>query len=283
MQKITVCLTTFNSEKTIRPCLDSVRWADEIIVVDSGSTDRTCEILTEYPVRVIEQPWLGYARQKQLSINASSHDWVFLLDSDEVLSKELQRTVLTLLKEPLNFVGFEFPRYEQLFWKMINPGTRHNYFMRMFDRRSGKMNSVPIHAAFIVDGPVKRVDAPLFHFSENSIATKVRKLNDWTDEISLSRFETGRCRHPWAMLFYPLFVFLRHFLFKRNFLNGWAGFISSVCMAFYAFMKDAKGLEHSRRASQNGCNLLTTTLENDGRQLPQPHIVAKNVIHAEPV
>lgn len=278
MQKLSVCLTTFNSEATIRPCIESVLWADEIIVLDSCSTDSTREILAEYPIRVVEQSWLGYAAQKQLSLDMAEHDWVFLLDSDEVLSTELQQSVRDILVGTPEAAGYEFPRREQLFWQMIHPGTRHNYFMRLFNRKRGEMNDVPIHSAFDVDGPVARIDAPLFHFSEASISVKVRKLNDWTDEISLSRFQKGKCRSPWALLFYPPFVFLKTFFFKRQFGNGWSGFIGSVCMAFYAFMKDAKGYEHARRAALSDADLMVQTLKADGQPLsklptPEPHVM----------
>lgn len=278
MQKLSVCLTTFNSEATIRPCIESVLWADEIIVLDSCSTDSTREILAEYPIRVVEQSWLGYAAQKQLSLDMAEHDWVFLLDSDEVLSTELQQSVRDILVGTPEAAGYEFPRREQLFWQMIHPGTRHNYFMRLFNRKRGEMNDVPIHSAFDVDGPVARIDAPLFHFSEASISVKVRKLNDWTDEISLSRFQKRKCRSPWALLFYPPFVFLKTFFFKRQFGNGWSGFIGSVCMAFYAFMKDAKGYEHARRAALSDADLMVQTLKADGQPLsklptPEPHVM----------
>lgn len=267
MQKLSVCLTTFNSEKTIRPCIESVLWADEIVVLDSCSTDQTQEILAEYPVHVIEQPWLGYAAQKQISVDAAANDWVFLLDSDEVLSTELQARIQQLLAGDPAAAGYEFPRREQLFWQMIHPDTRHNYFMRLFNRRCGRMNDVPVHAAFTVNGPVERIDAPLLHFSESSISVKVAKLNNWTDEISQSRFDRGKCRSPWTLPFYPPFVFLRHFMFKRNFRNGWAGFIGSVCMAFYAFLKDAKGLELERRSRQSDVELMAETLRQNGQSL----------------
>lgn len=192
---------------------------------------------------------------------------MFLLDSDEVLSTELQQRIQPLLKDNPAAAGYEFPRREQLFWQMIHTGTRHNHFMRLFNRKRGRMNDAPIHSAFNVDGTVARVGASLFHFSEASISVKVAKLNDWTDEISRSRFERGKCRSPWTLPIYPPFVFLRHFIIKRNFLNGWAGFIGSVCMGFYAFMKDAKGLEVARRATQDEIDLMEETLRQDGQSL----------------
>ena len=226
---------------------------------------------------MVVQPWLGYAAQKQLSLDMAEHDWVFLLDSDEVLSTRMQESVRQILAGEPAAAGYEFPRREQLFWQMIEPGTRHNYFMRLFNRKRGKMNDVPIHSAFDVDGPVERVEAPLFHFSEASISVKVKKLNDWTDEISASRFKKGKCRSPWALLFYPPFVFLKTFFFKRQFGNGWSGFIGSVCMAFYAFMKDAKGYEHARRAALSDADLMAQTLAADGQPLsklptPEPQV-----------
>ena len=114
-------VTTFNNAETLRSCLESVRLADEIVVLDSFSTDQTCEIAAEYSARCIKHEFLGYSRQKQIVIDAASHDWVLLLDADEALTPELQKEIQTLMATGPDADGYAIPRIEQLFWRMTHP------------------------------------------------------------------------------------------------------------------------------------------------------------------
>ncbi len=241
-------VTTFNNAETLRSCLESVRLADEIVVLDSFSTDQTCEIAAEYSARCIKHEFLGYSRQKQIVIDAASHDWVLLLDADEALTPELQKEIQTLMATGPDADGYAIPRIEQLFWRMTHPKSRMNHFLRLFDRRKGGMNDVPVHAAPEVHGHVEKTTAGFFHFGEPDIHTKVDKLNSYSSGLVTYKAKRKKSVSPWTCLLYPPLVFLKSFVFKRNYRNGWAGVIGSVCMAFYAFLKYAKLYEHFRQA-----------------------------------
>jgi hypothetical protein len=120
-----------------------------------------------------------------------------------------------------------------------------NHFLRLFDRRAGKMNQVPVHAAPEVEGTIERLRNEFYHFGEPTIESKVHKLNWYSTGLVADKVERGKRANPWVCVYYPPIVFLRSFILKRNFLNGWAGFIGSCCMAFYSFLKYAKLYEHS--------------------------------------
>ncbi len=244
MTPITAVVTTFNNATTLRSCLESVKWANKIVVLDSFSTDETCQIAADFSCVIKQHSFQGYSKQKQDAIDLASHDWVLLLDADEVLSDELIEEIQTTLKAGPKHSGYTMPRIEQLFWKMNHPGTRLNAFLRLFNRQAGRMNEKPVHESFEVDGSVGKFQAGFYHFSGLTVDVQVEKINRYS---TLSVEEKSRKRKsisPWVMVFYPPLYFLKSFVMKRNFLNGWAGLIGSVCMTFYAFLKYAKLYEH---------------------------------------
>lgn len=247
MTPVSAVITTFNNAATLRSTLQSVMWADEIVVLDSFSTDATRAIAAEFNARIIQHQFLGYSRQKQMVIDAARNDWVLLLDADEVLTTELQAEIRELMRHGPQADGYALPRIEQLFWKMTHPKNRMNCFLRLFDRTKGGMNDVPVHAAPEVQGRVEKTSAGFYHFGEPDIHTKVSKLNSYSTGLTDYKAARKKRVSPWACVLQPPFVFLKSYLFKRNFLNGWAGFIGSVCMAFYAFLKYAKLYEHFER------------------------------------
>ena len=248
MEKLSVCVTTFNNERTLPACLESVKWADEIVVLDSFSTDATPDIARRYGCRFSQHAFMGYGRQKQMALDLAGHRWALLLDADEALSPALQEQVRELLRAGPRADGYELPRQEQLFWRMISPHTRMNHFLRLFDRGKCRMSLMPIHAAPQIDGTVGRLTGLFYHFSETDIPTKVEKINYYSTGVIEDKIVKGRRAHPWILVFYPPWYFLRLYIYKRNFLNGWPGFITSVAGAFYAFLKYAKLYEHEQRA-----------------------------------
>jgi glycosyltransferase involved in cell wall biosynthesis len=248
VEKISVCITTFNNERTLGACLDAVKWADEIVLLDSFSTDQTLEIARRYNCRISQHRFMGYGKQKQMAIDAASHRWALLLDADEVLSPDLQDEIRELLTKGPQADAYELPRQEQLFWRMISPKTRMNYFLRLFDRSKCRMSEMPIHAAPKVIGVVKRLHGFFYHYSETDIHTKVAKLNAYSTGVVADKLAKGKKANPWILVFYPPVYFLRLYIYKRNFLNGWPGFITSVAGAFYAFLKYAKLYEHYQLA-----------------------------------
>ncbi|MDB4470694.1 glycosyltransferase family 2 protein [Deltaproteobacteria bacterium] len=255
MEKLSAFVTTFNNAQTLRICLDSLKWADEIVVLDSFSSDETMKIAEEFGAKTFQHKFLGYGPQKQSAMEKTSHRWVLLLDADEALSPELQSEVKDLLERGPDCDGYELPRQEQMFWQMASTKSRLNGFLRLFDKSKAHVSDMPIHAAPKVDGKLGRLIAPFYHFGEVDIHTKVDKVNHYSTGLVADKFAKGKKASLWTMLCYPPFFFLRIYLYKRNYLNGWAGLIASVTMAFYVFLKYAKLYEYEQQ-QKHGTSLL---------------------------
>ena len=255
-EKLSVFVTTFNNAHTLPSTLESVRWADEIVLLDSFSTDDTLNIAERYGCRIFQHRFMGYGPQKQMALEHTSNRWVLLLDADEALSPGLQEEVKALLARGPEFDGYTMPRQEQMFWRMNSPRVRMNHFLRLFDKQKGHLNDVPVHAAPEVEGRIGRLKAPFYHFGEVDIHTKVEKLNSYSTGLVVDKVARKQSANPWRMVFYPPLAFIRLYMFKRNFLNGWGGFIVSVSGAFYAFLKYAKLYEY-RQFEKYGVQLLT--------------------------
>ncbi len=247
MQSLSAFVTTLNNAATLDACLASVAWADEIVVLDSFSNDATLDIARRHGARIFQQAFRGYGPQKQDALEKTTHRWVLLLDADEVLTEQAQRTIRELLAGEPDADGYELPRIEQLFWRMPHPLCRMNYYLRLFDKTRGRVSDMPVHAAPKVDGTVRKLAAPFVHYGEPDIHTKVAKVNAYSTGLVPDKQARGRRPSPWIMVFYPPLFFVRLYVFKRGFLNGWAGFIASVVGAFYAFLKYAKLYEAARR------------------------------------
>ncbi len=240
---VSAFVTTYNNARTLRRCLQSVAWADEIVVLDSFSTDETPAIAKSFGARFAQHEFLGYGPQKQMALEMTRNHWVLLLDADEALSPESQEEIRALMEKGPEADGYTLPRMEQIFWRMAHPGTRHNHFLRLFDKRKGRISDMPIHAAPKVQGKIRKLRHVFYHFGEINIHTKVEKMNAYSTGLARWRLEQGK--HPnllWTLLYPPLF-FLRQYLFKRQFLNGRAGLYNSIIAAFYAFLKNAKADE----------------------------------------
>jgi glycosyltransferase involved in cell wall biosynthesis len=269
MEKLSVFITTLNNAHTLPACLESVKWADEIVVLDSFSSDDTEAIARRYGCRFFQHAFLGYGPQKQLALEHTTHRWVLLLDADEALSPAAQAEIRALLQRGPSADGYEIPRQEQLFWRMNHPGVRMNHFLRLFDKTKGRVDDMPIHAAPKVKGRIERLHAPFYHFGETDIHTKVEKVNGYSTGLVADKVQRRQRGSPWMMVFYPPLAFLRIYLFKRNFLNGWAGFITAVIGAFYAFLKYAKLYEH-RQFERHGASRLPADAPTPPALLKRP-------------
>ena len=246
MEKLSVFIITFNCARTLGACLESVKWADEIVMLDSASTDGTLELAEKYGCHVYQTDFLGYGKTKQLAIDKTRNNWVLHVDADEMLSPALQEEIQGLLKSGPPANGYLIPRLDQLFWEMNHPGARLNSQLKLFDKRHGRMNDMAVHSDPEVDGKVEKLKNVFYHFSEVDIHTKVDKINAYSTGIVADKLAKGQRPSPWILVFYPPLVFFQQFILQRNFLSGWAGFIGSVTGAFYAFLRYAKLYEHYR-------------------------------------
>ena len=269
MPQLSAFVTTFNNADTLGVCLESVKWADEIVVLDSFSSDATIKVAESYGARIFQHRFLGSGAQKQSALEKTSHRWVLLLDADEALSPELQQEIRALLTTEPSCTGYELPRQEQMFWRMASTASRLNGFLRLFDKTRGHVSTIPVHAAPEVDGPVGRLRHPFYHYGETDIHTKVDKINAYSTGLVADKVAKKKRGNPWIMVVYPPIFFLRLYLFKRNFVNGWAGFISSVVGAFYAFLKYAKLYEHRRHAQDGNTLLPPGAPQQRGKAVPK--------------
>lgn len=248
-EKISVCITAGNEEDNIRRCLESVTWADEIVVIDSFSTDRTAEISREYTELVYKHRWLGYIGQKNLAKDMASHPWIFFIDADEAVSEELRDEILKEFENGATneFYGFEFPRLVYFLGHWIRHGDWcPDYKLRLFHRTKGRCGGKEPHDRMMVEGTVKRLRNPLYHFTYDDIADQVATLNRFSSITALTHNEEGRVFCLRDLLFRPFWRFFRGYLLKGGFLDGLPGIIVAKTQAYGVFIKYAKLWEIQR-------------------------------------
>lgn len=244
---LSAVVTTFDNAATLGRCLASLAFCEEIVVLDSDSSDATRDIAATHNARVLVEPFKGYGPQKQSAIDKARHDWVLLLDADEVMTAEGRAAIERELAAP-RADGYRLPRREWLFWRWPHPATRGNHQLRLFRRSQGAMNAVPVHAAPETRGRRLDLDAPFLHCGEAELAVRVDKINRYSS--GLTGHVRGKRRRfiGLRLLLQPMLAFLKLYFGKRYFLNGWAGFFAARTQSFYVFLKYAKLLEAERKA-----------------------------------
>ncbi|MGY3041183.1 glycosyltransferase involved in cell wall biosynthesis [Rhodanobacter sp. TND4EL1] len=247
-EPLSVVVTCFNSAATLDACLHGVSWAEEIVVLDSGSTDASLAIAAHYGANIHSQPFAGYSAQKQAAINLASHRWVLLLDSDESLDEAAATSLQRALLAPA-CAGYQLWRREWQFWRWQSGRARLNHYVRLFDRQRARMSGHEVHEEVQVDGPIGVLDVVIDHHGEPDISGRVAKADRYS---SLQLADLTRRRIRWLrlrMVGYPTVAFLRYYLLRGHWRSGWAGFIAARIHAFYAFLKYAKLYEQRRSGS----------------------------------
>ena len=245
-EPLSVVVTTRDNAATLDACLRTVAWADEIVVLDSGSIDATLAIAAHYGARIHAQPFAGYSAQKQAAIDLAGHRWVLLLDSDESLAPESAALLQQTLLRPAH-AGYQLWRREWQFWRGQSARSRLNHYVRLFDRQRARMSGHEVHESVLVDGSVGVLDVIIDHYGEPDIAGRTAKANRYStmqlDELARRKVSWLRLR----MVFYPMVAFLRYYVLRGHWRSGWAGFIAARVHAFYAFLKYAKLYERRQR------------------------------------
>jgi glycosyltransferase involved in cell wall biosynthesis len=247
---LSVVLITYNNADTLNACLREVDWVDEIVVLDSGSTDDTVAIARMHGARVEVHPFDDYGPQKQRAYDLARNDWILNLDADEILSPGTRAIIERALDDPRH-AGFRLPRRERMFWTVQHRWSHRNGHLRLFNRRRGGMNDVEVHAAVEVRGAVRTLwGADFVNNGDGDVASRVEKINRYSSGMVVHKLRRGQRFTGFRMVIYPPLFFLRQYLLKRYFLSGWAGFIASVLGAFYVFLKYAK-LHEARRVKKS--------------------------------
>ena len=241
-EKISACVTAGNEEQKIRRCLESLKWCDEIIVVDSFSTDRTVEISREFTDRVYQHEWLGYIGQKNLIRDMATHPWVLFLDADEEVSPALRDEILAEFERGTDpYSGYRFPRTVFYLGKWIIHGEWYpDLKLRLFRKNQGRSSGQEPHDHVLVDGPVKTLNACLYHYTYDDIRDHLETVNRFSTITAQEKRRHGNRFRMADILFRPPCRFLKAYILKRGFMDGMQGLIIAAISAYGVFMKYAK-------------------------------------------
>ncbi len=239
--KISATIITLNEERNIPRAIESLRCCDEIIVVDSGSTDRTIEIAEKLGARVWECPWLGYAGQKNFASEKASNDWILSLDADESLSEALEAEIWQIKKSGPKCHAYTMPRLAQYLGRWIlHSGWYPDRKVRLFDRRRAKWVGDYVHESVVVDGDVGHLESNLLHFTCESLSEHLRTMDRYTT-LAAEQIVDQRTVIAWhRLVFDPLWTFFSTYFLKLGFLDGVEGLCIAYMAAFYNFVKYAK-------------------------------------------
>ena len=230
---LSVVIITKNEEDFIGEAVKSAQFANEVIVLDSYSDDRTCEIAKKFGAKVFQKEWQGFGLQKNLAVSLASNDWVFVLDSDERITTELKNEIIETLKEPL-FDGYKIARLNCFFGKNIKTcGLYPDYSIRLFTRLKGKFENVPVHESVQIKGKVSVLKNHMTHLAYDNVEEFIEKQKKYA---KLSTKEKSIARS----LIAPCWTFINLYIFKRGFLDGRHGFLISKIYATYTFWKYSK-------------------------------------------
>lgn len=248
--KLSIAIITYNEEANIRRTLESVTWADEVVVLDSGSTDGTLAICREYTDRVIHRDWLGFARQKNAALEQTTGDWVLSLDADEPVEPMLAQEIRNIIASPAARDGYLIPRRTFFLGKEIRHGGWYpDYNLRLFRRGRGRFEDRAVHEAITVQGAVGRTRSAILHYAYPDLASYMASINKYSslavsvmDERGIGRFKTS-----WVnILLRPIFTFVLRYVFRLGFLDGKHGLVLNLFHSSYVFAKYAKAWEHAR-------------------------------------
>lgn len=239
--KITATIITLNEERNVARSIESLRCCDEILILDSGSVDRTVELAEKLGVRVIEAGWRGFAGQKNWAAEQARHDWILSLDADEALSESLEAEVFTLKKNGPRYDGYTMPRLARYLGRWIlHSGWYPDRKVRLYDRRKARWVGDFVHESVHVNGRVGHLESNILHFTCESLSEHVKTMDRYTT-LAAQELAARKVKVPLGRLIAdPLWTFWKTYLLQRGFQDGFEGLIISYMAAFYTFLKYAK-------------------------------------------
>ena len=238
MKKVTALIPTFNEEDNLRDCLASVAWADEILVVDSFSTDNTLEIARQSGARIIQREYGSHASQRNWAIPQAANEWILLLDSDERVSVALKDNIQTLLhNDPDNHV-YIISRKNYFFGHEINHGSwGHDRIVRFFHRDTSRIEEYGHHGDVILDQTPGVISGEIIHLTYRSVDDYFRKFQMYTTEGAKVLYRKNKQSSIIKLLFSPIWRFTHMYFIRLGFLDGLPGLLICILSAFYVFTK----------------------------------------------
>ncbi|MCY3845384.1 MAG: glycosyltransferase family 2 protein, partial [Acidobacteria bacterium] len=242
-----VIVITRDEARNVGGALDSVHWADEIVVVDSGSTDDTVAIARRHTDRVVTHTWNGYGAQKNFAAGLAAHDWVFSLDADERVTPALGQEIRALLAAGPTRQGYRIPRVTRYLGRWIRSTDWYpDRQLRLYDRRTGRWNDRRVHESVAVDGAVGRLQGELEHHAYRDISHHLRTIDRYSTLAADQMHAEGRRVRWMELVARPPLAFLRNYLARLGVRDGAPGLIVSILNSYYVFLKHAKRWEQQR-------------------------------------
>jgi len=239
--KVSVTIITLNEAGHIGAAIDSVAWADEILVVDSGSTDGTADLARAKGAVVLARAWSGYVDQKNYAAEHASHDWIFSLDADERVAPALAQELRTVLASEPAMRAYRIPRVTFHLGRWVRTTDFYPDFQtRLYDRRAARWRGTYVHESVAADGPVGRLRHEIEHHSYRDLRDQMDRINHYTSLAARQMYEAGRRAGPLDLVVHPPAAFLRNYLLRRGVLDGMVGLTISLTSAYSVFLKFAK-------------------------------------------
>jgi glycosyltransferase involved in cell wall biosynthesis len=241
VRKLTITIITLNEAAHIAAAIDSASFADEILVVDSGSSDGTADIARARGVRVLTREWTGYVDQKNYAAGQASHDWIFSLDADERIPPALADEIRRILAGDPPYHGYRGPRVTFHLGRWIRTTDFYpDYQTRLYDRRFARWRGRYVHESVSVDGPSGQLTNDLQHYSFADLRDQIKRINHYSTLSARQMYEAGRRTGPVEILIHPPAAFLRNYILRRGFLDGTAGLTISLMNAWSVGLKFMK-------------------------------------------
>lgn len=239
--KISATIIAFNEERNITRVIESLRCCDEILVLDSGSNDRTAAIAANLGARVVEASWHGYAAQKNIAAELATHDWIFAIDADESLSEALEAEIWHIKKTGPHHDGYTVPRLAQYLGRWIlHSGWYPDRKVRLFNRQKAKWVGEYVHESVTVMGSVGHLKSNLLHFTCNSLSEHLRSMDAYTT-LAAQEIAARESKIPLSkLLLDPPWTFVKTYIVQQGFLDGAEGLAIAYMAALYNFVKYAK-------------------------------------------
>ena len=244
MNRLSVTIITYNEEENIRNCLEGVKWADEIVIIDLGSQDKTVEISKEYTSKVFINPWTGHYQQKNFAIDNISNLWVFSIDADERVTLELRKDIEGVLTNPV-FNGYLFPRKNYFLGKWLRHGGWYpDRVLRLFRKDKGRFGGINPHDKVIIDGGrVGVINTPIVRLTYKNFSQYIAKQHSYTtiSAEEIVKMRDKKIKVGQLTLIGKFFTkFLERYIWKMGFLDGLHGLIAAIAASYFAFVKYAK-------------------------------------------
>tara|TARA_R110002051_G_scaffold100879_4_gene171403 strand:+ start:49972 stop:50742 length:771 start_codon:yes stop_codon:yes gene_type:complete len=239
--KLSVFIITFNEERFIEKCLKALGWADEIVVVDSGSTDATLAICEKYGAQIFYKDFDGFGAQKQFALEQTKNNWVLTIDADEILTEALIEEIQELLKDEPEADGYYIKRKQVFLDKVFNYGHESKqYFLRLFKKELGHFDGKKVNERIVLKGSTGQLKHNFLHFKTRSLDTYVEKLNTYATIYAEGEYLKNRKHALLAIFIKVKYEFFKKYFLELNFLNGKEGFYWAFLSAYYLGLKYIK-------------------------------------------